>query len=511
MNSTFAIVLGILSLVAVMVGVVYVRRSRKRSSKGYAIPRMQVRTPEQELSDLGILEIRPKVSTKKGDSHSTEPIDAQGENEVGVVESVISVSEGEVVTEVVEDLEPSNPSVPESIKSKAPVENEALEEEAPDVLNSVTTKDQISDQAELELVYAPPEEVAGVVEDESMDSLAEHAANVQQMGVMGQAGIEEAVVLSEVSEAEAVDDTRSGVSRREALFRLLNALQASVDGYTACLLKEDQNNRLVIEAVVSQNPQVVNVDSSLSRAVFIDNHRIADAAVSVLDVSPRDIPFESLEYYRQPVDIRQIAVARVKIPDNAQVFYLTVDALAWQDLDDPWQRLMIGQFANLLGTFMATPQLDVRGVERIKQRIKPRREIIEEEMARSRSGDTPLALALIYLNKAEDVSDDGPKAVVDAEHALYEFLESALDDVRIERFGELTFGVFHEEDVSEVEAWALLLQEEVEHMDDYFFEKGISIGIAILQDHHKRADDFRADATEALRESFETGACTIIE
>ena len=54
------------------------------------------------------------------------------------------------------------------------------------------------------------------------------------------------------------------------------------------------------------------------------------------------------------------------------------------------------------------------------------------------------------------------------------------------------------------------LQDELLQEGEYF-EGGVSIGIALLQDRHKDADDFRADATEALREAFESGATTIIE
>jgi hypothetical protein len=80
----------------------------------------------------------------------------------------------------------------------------------------------------------------------------------------------------------------------------------------------------------------------------------------------------------------------------------------------------------------------------------------------------------------------------------------------LERFGELTYGIFREEPVSEVEAWALHLQDLLVREGDWF-ARGVSIGIAILNDRHVGPDSFRADATEALREAFETGACTIIE
>ncbi len=70
--------------------------------------------------------------------------------------------------------------------------------------------------------------------------------------------------------------------------------------------------------------------------------------------------------------------------------------------------------------------------------------------------------------------------------------------------------MFHDNDVSAVEAWALRLQEDLGAGDDVL-AGGVSIGIALLKERHTGPDEFRADATEALREAFETGACTIIE
>ncbi len=39
----------------------------------------------------------------------------------------------------------------------------------------------------------------------------------------------------------------------------------------------------------------------------------------------------------------------------------------------------------------------------------------------------------------------------------------------------------------------------------------MSVGIAMLDDRHDGPDELRSDATAALRESFETGECIILE
>ena len=466
-SGTLTIVLGSLLIVAGVVGLILFNRSR-RSKSTYNVPPVRARTPEQELSDLGILEIRPK-----------EPTSA--------IQSEAGSDEKENLIEVIE------------------VE---MEEESEN--NSEHSQEGNNDTAGKLSSNEEPEEHSGSEHED--DAHVDTESDAEGDDFLEDNGfIEDATVISEISQEATDAAERTAVSRREALFRMMNAIQASVDGNTACLVRKDGPTTYTIEAIVSQNPQTIKVGSSTLSATLIDDESIQDAAVTVIEIKSSSNSYEKLGYYKVPVDIRQVAIALVKIPDNRDTYYLFIDALAWQDLDDPWQRLMISQFATLLGTYMATPQTDSRSGVNDKLRLRPRREIIEEEIAKARENGLPLALALVYLNQAEVIAGDGPKAVGNAEKAFEQLLIEIIESVRIERFGELTYGVFHEDNVSEVEAWALLLQEEIESKGGFYFEKGVSIGIALLQDRHKSADDLRADATEALRESFETGACTIIE
>lgn len=466
MSSTLTIVLGSLLIVAGVVGLILFNRSR-RTTSSYTVPPVRSRTPEQELSDLGILEIRPKESGSPKQEES-----GFSEKEVEVIE-----------VEMEEEPEQEKEAESKAFDPEDTLEMDAAEEE------------RVSGEAD------------NAVHSEQRDGGEEEENTfLEENGF-----IEDANVISEISQEATDAADRIAVSRREVLFRMMNAIQASVDGNTACFVKKEGADKYTIEAIVSQNPQTIKVGNSSLSATLIEDEGMQDAAVTVLEIKGNTNSYEALGYYKTPVDIRQVAVARVKIPDNRDTYYLFIDALAWQDLDDPWQRLMISQFATLLGTYMATPQVDALSGGADKLRLRPRREIIEEEIARARDNNEPLAFALVYLNQAEVIAGEGPQAVGDAEKAFEQLLIEIIDDVRIERFGELTYGVFHEDNVSEVEAWALLLQEEIENKGGFYFEKGVSIGIALLQNRHKNADDLRADATEALRESFETGACTIIE
>ncbi len=127
-------------------------------------------------------------------------------------------------------------------------------------------------------------------------------------------------------------------------------------------------------------------------------------------------------------------------------------------------------------------------------------------MARARN--QLLALALVYLNQAEALADEG--LVAEAEHVLAARLRQTTGHRRIERFGELTYGVFCDGDLPEIEAWGAQVQQALAD-ETGLLEGGISIGIALLQDRHQHPDDLRTDATEALREALKTGTCTILE
>ncbi len=80
----------------------------------------------------------------------------------------------------------------------------------------------------------------------------------------------------------------------------------------------------------------------------------------------------------------------------------------------------------------------------------------------------------------------------------------------MEHFGELVYGVFYAGEAAEVEPWVMSIQEQLLE-ESGPLAGGVSIGIAVLKDRHDDAEAFRADANAALREAFETGACTIVE
>jgi hypothetical protein len=129
-------------------------------------------------------------------------------------------------------------------------------------------------------------------------------------------------------------------------------------------------------------------------------------------------------------------------------------------------------------------------------------------MTAADAGDDDLALVLVHLNRAESIARRGPEAVDTAEQLLRTRLEHFAPGQRVERFGELTYGLFPRQGLDEVETWAADLQDALAE-ETGELEGGVSVGVAVRSPRHD-AQELRADATEALREAYETGTCTIV-
>ncbi|PSQ82921.1 MAG: hypothetical protein BRD44_06330 [Bacteroidetes bacterium QS_7_67_15] len=143
---------------------------------------------------------------------------------------------------------------------------------------------------------------------------------------------------------------------------------------------------------------------------------------------------------------------------------------------------------------------------------RPRREIVAEEMERAHAAGREMTLALIYLNRAETITDRDDEEVRAAERALKARLrQSAPDDGgRVERFGELTYGVFLPHGSRDAEDWAVALQEELAAASDPL-AGGVSVGLALMRSPDQDPEALREHATQALREAYTTGTCTILE
>lgn len=422
---------GAFLLAAVVLIIAGLRRRHKRHRKaqeGHARPERPAAPPaDEELSSLGILEIRPKGQTR-----------------------------------------PAPPAAPEAEEKAAPAKMRPIAEREP------VEKP------------APGPETNGVrhVPAASRVSVKEKSPSVQAV------------------------DTETEHTYAGIVGPYLQALRAALDAQTVCLLRQEALAlQYHIEAIVSQNAYARS-GGDFTTTVPLLNASEARRAVTVRRVSEHGMPQSNLGYYRDTISVRQIAMAPVLRPGDPTIHFLLADTMQEGALGTPHRRTLLAEFARLLGTIMDLPAQEELPDE--TEQVRPRRDIIAEEMEKARAHNRPLALALVYLNDAETRADEGQEAVSAAEEALESHLRKTMRQGRVERFGELTYGIFSNTHSGDVESWAMQLQSELAHTTGPL-EGGISIGIAMLQDRHRDPDTFRADATAALSEAYETGTCTILE
>ena len=330
------------------------------------------------------------------------------------------------------------------------------------------------------------------------------------------------VVASSQEEESAEESTDEGL-----VPPYLQALRAATDAHTVALLvQEEMALEYQIEGIASQSQQV-------RRDAFTTTEPLLSASMSREPVTVcrvgDDVAPDDLGYYTEgpPDGVDSLALAPVEGPPDAATRFLIVDAsTGTTNLASQRTQSIITRFADLLGFIReseASPEeapdeeeiADAwdevgAGVDGAKgEAPRPRREIIAEEIERAEEGTQHLALALVHLNRAEALARNGQSVVAQAEETLHARLDRLASDCRVERFGELTYGIFYHGNPEGVEPWAESLHEEMGRATGVL-EGGVSIGVA-LRHERQQPEDLRENATEALRVAYETGTCTIVE
>ncbi len=319
---------------------------------------------------------------------------------------------------------------------------------------------------------------------------------------------------------------------RPVLGPFLESLRAALTAQTACLLVQEE---VVLEYRIAA---LASAQTDVQRSgTFETQSPLLTATMSRQSVTVRQVDGEKdradLGYYDTPPAIDQVAVAPVPQPDSSSSAFLMVDATAEVDLAASRARALLERFADTASMLrdeegaddtahQASPTRapaeksteeassaspDASGEQ--SGRPRPRREIIAEEMEAADAGNDALALVLVHLNRAESIARRGEEAVATAEQFLRTRLEHFAPGQRVERFGELTYGLFPRRDVEAVEEWVAELQEAMDQ-ETGELEGGVSVGVAVRQPRHD-PEDLRADATKALQEAYETGTSTIVE
>ncbi len=299
-------------------------------------------------------------------------------------------------------------------------------------------------------------------------------------------------------------------SLREVLLPYLQAYRAIAQANTVCLLRQPKRApQYHIEAIVSLNGNARGNGLFVSKTPLLQwEHR--RPGLHVLRASEDQLSGNVRGYYRQRVAVKEVVLFPVPVPSSLAQYVLLADAMREHILDSEEKQLLSTHFAHLLGNILEMGICDEL-LQESKEDVRPRSEIIDEEIWQARDQGTPLALALVYLNRAEEVADEGGKRVVmQAESLLVQRLRETVQGARVERFGELMFGVFFKEEGVAVEQWAIRLQQDMLSYSG-LLEDGVSIGIALLHEGNASAEALRREATGALREAFDTGMCTIVE
>ncbi len=299
-------------------------------------------------------------------------------------------------------------------------------------------------------------------------------------------------------------------SLREVLLPYLQAYRAIAQANTVCLLRQPKRApQYHIEAIVSLNGNARGNGLFISKTPLLQwEHR--RPGVHVLRASEDQLSGNVCGYYRQRVAVKEVVLLPVPVPSSLAQYVLLADAMREHILDSEEKQALSTHFAHLLGNILEMGICDEL-LQESKEDVRLRSEIIDEEISQARDRGTPLALALVYLNRAEEVADEGGKRVVmQAESLLVQRLRETVQGARVERFGELMFGVFFREEAVAVEQWAIRLQQDMPGYSG-LLEDGVSIGIALLHEGNASSEALRKEATEALREAFDSGMCTIVE
>jgi len=313
---------------------------------------------------------------------------------------------------------------------------------------------------------------------------------------------------------------------------LLEALRAALDAHTVCLLvQEEVALTYRIEAVASSHPAVRRSGSFDTQTPLL-TATMSREAVTVRPLSSEKVAVEDLGYYTSAPAVDHLAVVPVSQPEASSTTFLLADAPPDADLNSSRAHTLLEHFAETTALFLnngrSAPEQSEQSARKPPMNghepskgpdadktsdeddvPRPRREIIAEEMEAARAAEEELALALVHLNRAESIARRGDEAVTSAEHLFQARLEQLMPNRRIDRFGELTYGIFFrnaadalEPQVAELEA--TMAQEEGE------LEGGVSVGVAVWNESDEEPEALRAEATEALREAYETGTPTIV-
>lgn len=359
---------------------------------------------------------------------------------------------------------------------------------------------------------------------DSMDSLAGASASGEHPATK---------VPSEKNGTE-MDEAGEGPVATEGepvLAPLMQSLRAALEAETVCLLVQEQVALTYRIEVLASAHSTVRTAGTFDTQTPLLTASMSRHAISVRALAETELAVEDLGYYEAPPKIDHLAVAPVPRPDEPSTTFLLADATKGTDLDSSQARSVLEHFAEVVDVLLppnghgldrvgeqerteqteseagSADEVDTEPEEGAETAPRPRREIIAEEIDAAEAASEEMSLVLVHLNRAESIARRGDEAVASAERLLRARLDQMAPNQRIERFGELTYGLFFRGGADVLEPWVADLESAMAR-EEGELEGGVSVGVAVRSNHD--AKTLRADATEALHEAYKTGTSTIV-
>lgn len=299
---------------------------------------------------------------------------------------------------------------------------------------------------------------------------------------------------------------------------LLESVWASMGAQSVALLRFDEGRSgYAVDALVSDHARrQIGLFPSDGNAL----HGVADdGQITILNGAS----LAALGYYQNPESSIGCAAAVAVHWPGTRVL-LVADRPKGAPEFAVTKRDLLGDYADMLGRLLVdeegytTPlrerfesaQTEVAEVTETngsnpfrQENLRPRMEIIAEEMASARLHEQPLALALVVPRDTDWISKQGATMVQQKREELLALLSDIEGSSRVEQFGELMAGVFCHSGPAFVERWAERVEER---------NPNLLIGVALLRARHTDPESFREDATTALHAAYEREEdCVIID
>ena len=512
-------------------GVLEIRPKAKtpKGAEGYAPPELFMpATSSEELSRHGIVSVREKTSDSSEAPEAPpippvepalDPVTEDTEALMGIPWSVLAEQElppphdlfDEPAVVARPDEHPTDVKTfaePAPLSAQEPVEvlETAFEGAAE------TEEVLISNMAEFAYADAPGEPVAANREGEnpvdySSDDVTEQVAAPEDAGEKE---------TQEYGPRET--ERRRTAHRRVEVDAHLPALLTSLGAHTICLIDVDTDKCVYRLRSIVSSGSVDNAGTEYPFAGFFLSDLLAET--TVIDIGPTGLAPQDLRYHRDPAEIDQVIAAPVMKGGLPAAFLVA----GFEGGVDESSRQAVTRAADLFGTLytlqddhptrgdspLARAKRKAPSLRLVKSNPKSSQsKMIAEEMSKARGKSYPMALALVCLDKGDEISRSDEVTVFQVEEWMRRCLEQITPDGRIEYLGELGYGIIQLRDVSDVEGWVRRTQQIFRSQHGPVDAHPI-VGVAMLSEGHRDPEDLQADAVRALRAAYETGDSTIL-